>query len=247
MSVLVFLPAILLLPLFPFSMVAVLAFDRLRDGRLRSLLLLVWTLPGAALLSASDTAPPAWLVAWAMLTALFYAWRAVVLQDARLWIVFLAVSSGALLWAGAGGAAMIAKALGLSLPIAFASALIEIIERRQGAAHVALDLRLAGRAPKLAGLFFIGLLAVAAMPVSPSFFVLLALVSNQAATSVMTTLAILACWLLWSWAAARLVAGLIIGRAQAPSNDISGQLATACGAGVAGLGLVGVLLGGIML
>jgi hypothetical protein len=88
---------------------------------------------------------------------------------------------------------------------------------------------------------------VAAMPVSPSFFVLLALVSDQAATSVMTTLAILACWLLWSWAAARLVTGIVIGRAHTAPNDISDHLASFYGAGVVGLGLVGVLLGGIML
>lgn len=239
--------AALLLPLFPFSILAVAVFERIGNGTLRSLLLLVCLLPGAAVLDRAGFIPPDWMLAWAMLTAVFYAWRAVALQDARLWVMFLAVSSGALLWAGAGHDGLLWKALGLGLPLAMMSVLVELIERRFGAAHAGMDLRLATAAPKLSALFVVALLAVIAMPVSPSFFTMLALVVDQSRLSAPTTLAILGCWILWSWSAARLFAGIAVGPRRERTDDIPAGLARIYGAGFVGLGATGIVLGGMLL
>lgn len=242
-----FLAATLLLPLFPFSILLVAFFERVNVGRLRAPILLVIFMPGAALLTIADGPPPAWMLAWAMLTAVLYAWRAIALQDVRLWVVFLVVSSGALLWAGAGHDNLILKALGFGLPLATMSMLVDLIERRFGAAHIALELRLATLAPKLSGLFVVALLAAIAMPVSPSFFAMIALVVDQASTSVPTTLAILGCWLLWSWSAARIFAGIAVGPRHTRTQDIADSLALLHAAVFVGLGLIGVLLGALML
>jgi NADH:ubiquinone oxidoreductase subunit 4 (subunit M) len=246
-STLVFALAAVVSALFPFSIGAVALFDRIADGRIRTLVLFVWLLLGAAVLDLADAPPPAWMLAWAMLTALFYAWRALAVRDAGLWVVFLVISSAALLWAGAGREGLLLKAVALGLPLAMMGAVVTLVERHFGAAHVALDLRLASHAPKLSGLFAIGLFAVIAMPVSPSFFAMIALVVDQAQGSAPTVLAVLACWLLWSWSAARLFAGLVVGPPRKKPDDISDPLALTFGAVVVVLGMMGIFFGGVLL
>lgn len=248
MTGLAFLLAVLVLPLFPFSMAAVALLERIGDGSVRAAVLLAWPVGGALVLGLAETAPPTWLVAWAMLTALLYAWRALALRDVGQWVIFLAVSGSALIWAGAGTGHLALKALGIGLPLAMMSNLVGLTEKRFGAAHMRLGLGLATSAPRLSALFVIGLFAAIAMPVSPSFFSLLALVAGQATVSFATVLAILLCWLLWTWSAMRILQGIVAGPAHSDMpNDITQRQWAVMALLFLALGVAGVLLGGVIL
>lgn len=247
MSLVLILVAVVFLPVFPFGMIAMASMERL-SGLARAALLALWPLPGVFALAALGGPAPDWLVAWAMLSALFYAWRSLALTDARGWIGFLAVSAWPLIWAMAGtGAPAVAIALSISLPLALASLVVDHVEHRFGAAHGALDLRLASRAPGLAGLLFAALLGAVAVPPSPSFFALLALIGE--ANALPTGLAILAVWLLWSWSAARLIQGLVPGapRRDAVVTDIDPAPRAVLIGALAILGLGGLFIGGHLL
>lgn len=241
------LVAVVFLPLFPFGMIAIALMERL-SGLPRAALIALWPLPGVWALGALGGAAPDWLVAWAMLSALFYAWRGLAMTDARGWVGFLAVSAWPLIWAMTGTATPpVAVALSIGLPVALASLVVDHVEHRFGAAHGALDLRLASRAPGLAGFLFAALLAAVAVPPSPSFFALLALIGGAGALP--TALAILAVWLLWSWSAARLIQGLVPGapRRDAVVTDIDPAPRAVLIGALAILGLGGLFIGGLLL
>lgn len=245
MTVVLFIVAAVFLPLFPFGMIFTDGFERLRNGWVRALLLVVWPVVGMQALTWAAVPPPTWLVAWAMLSALFYAWRALALREAGQWIAYLAVSAWPLLWAGEPGLLL---ALAIGLPPALLSLVVGRIDARFGGAHMALDLRLGTIAPRLAGLFVTGVLAAVAMPPSPGFFALVALVVAQAQTSLATVLAILGTWLLWSWSAARLLRGIVAGPGgTTPPRDMPAGAAWGYALAFSGLGICGLILGGHLL
>lgn len=249
MTVPVLVLAAVSLTLFPISLAVAGLLDRL-SGPLRAAMLAVWPLPGALALASVDGQPPDWLVAVAMLSALFHAWRGLGAEDARDWLSLVALSAWPLLWAGARPPGMaVAEALALGLPLAAASLVADGIERRFGAAHARLDLRLAREAPWLAGLFVLAVLAATAMPVSPSFFAMLSLVTGQAGGSALTPLALLGVWFLWSWSGARLVHGLVPGasRRVLRGSDVSSRPARAGAGAFAVLAAAGLIFGGILL
>lgn len=249
MTVLALLLAAMSLTLFPVSLAIAALLDRL-SGPWRAAMLALWPLPGALALAGLDSRPPDWLIALAMLSALFHAWRGLGAADAREWLSLVALSAWPMLWAGAQPPDMaVAQALALGLPLAAASLVVDAIERHFGAAHAALDLRLAHEAPRLAGLFFVAVLAATAMPLSPSFFAVLSLVAGQGGGNALTSLALLGVWFLWSWSGARLVHGLVPGasRRVQRGSDVSSRPARAGAGAFAVLAAAGLIFGGILL
>jgi formate hydrogenlyase subunit 3/multisubunit Na+/H+ antiporter MnhD subunit len=128
------------------------------------------------------------------------------------------------------------------------SLLIGSVESRLGAAHTSLGGGLGSAAPRLAGLFVIGVLAVVATPIFPGFFTMLASVLGQAASAPIAALALVLVWLLWTWSGARLLHGIVVG----PPRELTVQDMTTTAtwgyaAGFIILALVGINLGGMLL
>jgi hypothetical protein len=141
MSLLGYFVAAVFLPLFPFSMAFNRLFAHLGAAWPRIGLLLLWPQLGLLALQAIGERPPAWLVWWALLTALLYALRSAALRDLGLWTGYLATSAWALLWAaaafapaGSNGPAPALQAAGLSLPLMLLSWLVGRLETTFGAA-----------------------------------------------------------------------------------------------------------------
>jgi hypothetical protein len=96
--------------------------------------------------------------------------------------------------------------------------------------------------PRLSGVLVISILAATATPLFPAFFAMLnALIVSQPAPAVVLT----GVWLIWSWAAARLVQGLIVGPAEpSPELDLSLAITWAYAAALATLVVAGLILTG---
>lgn len=225
-----------LLPLFPFSLIFNAVFAWVRPPLARAALLLAWPLAGLWVLAASGITPPAWIVPWALATALLYALRALTLRDAGQWLGYLSVSLGALLWLQPEPG----LAWAMSAPLALLALVTGGIVKRYGAAFAGYPGALAARAPRLAGVFALAVLAAIGTPPFSSFFVWLswALAATPGAAVVL-----LVVWLLWSWAAIRLLQGLLVGMA-APGEAVPADL----GRGFVWLGalaLSALLVGGL--
>lgn len=217
MSTFSYLLAGLFLPLFPMSLVFNALLRRLPHAWLRMALLLVWPQIGLMLVLAMEEPPPDWLLHWALLTSALYALRALPLEDVGLWSGFLATSLWALLWlvVAGGGWSIPAPlhALGLSLPLVLLCLLGAGLEQRFGAARSGLPGGLAQSMPRYAGVLVMVVLAVTATPLFPPFFTVLGLVVGAAPAVPLAAMALGGIWLLWSWAGARLLAGLVVGPA----------------------------------
>ena len=202
----------LFLPLFPLSMGFNALYGRIHNPLLRSLLLLLWPQAGLVLLSVASLEVSAWLVAWALFTSALYGFRALALRDLGLWTGFIATSAWSLLWIlvkdGTAAQVLHLHALGFAAPLVLLALLGAGLERRFGAAYVGVHGGLAQTLPRFAGVLVVVVLAVVATPVFPGFFSMLATVLAAAPG---TAVAVGAIWLLWSWAGARLLQGLVIG------------------------------------
>lgn len=236
----------LFLPLFPFSIAFNAVLERVRFPLLRSGLLLVWPQIGLGLLTLHGGALPAWLVLWALLTALLYAFRLVAMREMGRWTGFLATSAWALLWLPAYGgidaSALWLFAAGFSVPLVFLTLLSGRLDRHYGAAYIGLYGGLARRMPRFSGVLVISVLAATATPLFPTFFAMLhSLIVSQPVPAV----GLATTWLIWSWAAARLLQGLIVGTAE-PSPDLDLGAGTTWGyaAGFALLIIAGLTLTG---
>jgi len=239
----------LFLPLFPLSMVFNRVFSRVRQPLLRGGLLLAWPHLGLLLLSVLGTEVPAWLVVWALATAAFYALRALAVREAGIWIGFMATSAWALLWvpllAGADDFTLRYDALGFSVPLLLLGLLMAELERRFGAAYTGLYGGLGRMMPRFAGVLVTVVLAVMATPLFPGFFTLLTMIVTASPGA---AVALAGVWLLWSWAGARLLQGLIVGPAGAETVPDIGLAATwGYAAALAGLVICGVSLTGGLL
>lgn len=229
MSWMMVLTAGLFLPLFPFSMVFNVLYGRLGGGGRvlpRMVLLLVWPQLGLVLLSATEGAPPDWILPLALFTSALYAFRALALREVGQWTGFLATSLWALLWLsvshGDASVPPAVHALGLSAPLMLLALLTGGLERRFGAAYTGLPGGLAQQLPRLSGVLVVVVFAAIAAPLFPAFFTLLGLVVHTLPAAPAGAVAVLGIWLLWSWAGARLLQGLIIGPAGArPVADLS--------------------------
>lgn len=218
--------AALFLPLFPLSMVFNRLFASCRNPALRTLLLLAWPQAGVVLLAQFDHAPPVWLLGCAVATSLLYALRALALRDVGAWISFLATSAWALLWLSYLEAPdwerLQMQALSFSAPLAMLAVLSGSLERRFGAAYTGLYGGLAQTLPRLAGVLVVVVLAVVATPLFPGFFVMLETVVLSTPPAPFIALGTVLVWLLWSWAGARLLHGLVVGPAgEADVLDLS--------------------------
>ena len=204
--------AAVFLPLFPLSMVFNGALGRLRMPYVRALLILVWPQIGLLVLQIAGSAIPEFFLVWALLSSGFYALRLLSVRDLGMWAGFLASSSLALGWVlAAGGDSMLELqlfAFGFSLPAALLALLAGPLTDRFGAAYAGLPGGLAGVMPRLSGLLIIAALAAIATPPFPAFFGMLALWQGLSPEIVLGSLLI---WLIWSWAAIRLVQGFMIG------------------------------------
>ncbi len=268
--------AAVFLPVFPLSMIFTSLFAWARHPLLRVLLLLIWPAAGLFALSEAQENPPPWLIVWALASALLAAWRALGLQDLWQWIAFLATSAWPLLWlaplpllpASASSwsqalpwlrelmppefltYATYTPALALSLPLVMLVLAAALVERRFGHVHAAARLALGSRAPRLAAVLVAGILAAAATPLFPNFFLLLALLAKRVAGAPAEMLAVLGIWLLWSWSGPRFIRALVAGE-PAPANglpadspgDIGAGLAWLLATGFAALAVAGVTLG----
>lgn len=200
------------LPLFPFSIIFNAAFERITHPVSRSVMLIAWPMVGIYLIHRSTGMLPDWVIIWALVTAIIYAFRLLAVKDMGLWIGFLATSVWSLQWigltAGMSAEVLYQSVLGFSIPLAILALLSKHIETRFGATYADLYGGLAVTTPRLSGVLVFTVLAATATPVFPAFFIVLHVIVSTTPGVVMS---ILLTWLLWTWASARLLQGFIVG------------------------------------
>jgi len=202
----------LFLPLFPLSVVQNLVLAQLRAPLARGILLLIWPQVGVTLLLTLQPEVPPFIVTWALLSAAFYALRLLSVRDLALWAGFLASSTLALTWGlaarGADETALRLFALWFSLPPALLVLLTGSLVQRLGAAYAGLFAGLAEQQPRLAIVLAIVMLSTVATPPFPGFFAVLDLLHGLDTTA---ALGLLGIWLMWGWAATRVLQGFLSG------------------------------------
>lgn len=225
------------LPLFPLSVAVNVLLERMPNPWARALVLLVWPQIGVFLVADHIGELPDWIKYWGLATAGLYAFRMLAMREVNRWIGFLATSSWALLWTpvykGLSLAEIEVLALGFGLPLAIMAVLSGEIAKRYGAAYTGLYGGLAVAMPRLTGVLIVSLFAAIATPVFPAFFAVLhTLVISQPLPAVW----LVSIWGTWSWGAARLLQGLIVGPAELPHPE---------DLGIAMTWVLSLLLGGL--
>lgn len=215
MSSMMWLLSAFFLPLFPLSMGFNALFARLRHPLLRTMMLLAWPQSGVVALSLVATPIPGWVLGLALTTSILYGVRALALRELGLWTSFLATSSWALLWIpaydGADALTLHLYALGFSVPLVLLALLTGGLERRFGAAYTGLYGGLAHMLPRFSGVLVFVVLAVTATPVFPAFFAMLSAIVTAVPAAPAVAAGVALTWLVWSWAGARLLQGMIVG------------------------------------
>jgi hypothetical protein len=224
MSHLAYLLAGLFLPLFPLSMLFNFLYSKIRHPLLRGVLLLTWPQLGLIIVSYFDLTTSHWVFAWAIFTSLLYAFRALALRELGLWTSFLGTSSWALIWILLGNnidsSLLICFGFGISAPLVLMALLGAGLEQRFGAAYLGLYGGLAQSIPRFTGVLVVVVLAIVATPVFPTFFAMLLMIFKTALTTPYIAVGVGLVWLLWSWAGARLLQGLIVGPQRAAIADL---------------------------
>lgn len=218
----------LFLPLFPLSAGLNLLLARVDDPRLRALLLLVWPQLGIGLLALGPAEIPGWIMVWAVASSVLYAFRALAVRDLGVWAGYLASSGWALLWLLAGAGAALGElslaAAGFSLPLMLLVLLSAGLVERFGAAYTGLYGGLALLLPRFSLALVLVVLAIMATPFFPSFFAMLGILTGLVSQAPWVAAGAGLSWLLWSWAGARLLQGLIVGTPDgASAADLSGR------------------------
>jgi len=205
------------LPLFPMSMVFNAVIDKTSNALMRSVIFVVWPLCGVVLVSNLTMAQPIWLLPLVLFTSTLYAVRILTLRDVTQWTGFLATSLWALLWIPVmhetSAEMLYGYAVSMALPLMLLVTLSAGLEKRFGAAYTDLYGGLARTIPRFSGVLVVVIVAAVATPVFPTFFILFDIIVETIATEPAISTVLLFNWLLWSWAGARLVQGLIVGRA----------------------------------
>lgn len=242
------LAALLFLPLFPLTALPLLAIRYARYGWLRVLIILAWPQAGLSLIEVMGSEVPDWIITWAIASALFYAIRVLVVREVTIWLSFMSVSAWALLWLSLLNNSVEDVriiALGFSVPLALLALLSKQIESRFGAAYAGLQGGMARSLPRLSGLLVVVVLAITATPVFPSFFAMLSVAISQASLSLGIAVSIVTIWLVWTWAGARLIQGLVIGEdKQHKANDLSSIETLLYVTVILGLVVAGLYFGG---
>lgn len=240
----------LFLPLFPLSMLFNLLYARLRNPVMRGLVLLIWPQIGLAIIFTFNLSVPAWLPAWALLTSLLYALRALALRELGLWISFVGTSAWALLWIVLGSDTsnfqLQLVSFGISAPLLLMAFLVAGLERRFGAAYLGLYGGLGQSLPRFTAVLVVVVLAIIASPLFPTFFAMLAMIIKTIPATPFVALGVGIVWLLWSWAGARLLQGLITGPQQLVVADLGQANMWMYIAVLAGLVITGVYWLGAM-
>lgn len=241
MSIWVHILAGLFLPLFPLSMPFNVLYARLRNPLLRSVILLLWPQAGLEVISAFGITVPVWLPVWSLVTSLLYAVRALALRDIGLWTSFVGTSAWALIWVLLGNGIPVLQlklyALAVSVPLVLMTLLTSGLERRFGAAYLGLYGGLGESIPRFTGILVVVVLAIVATPLFPTFFAMLSMILRTIPKSPFLAVGVAAVWLLWSWAGARLLQGLLVG----PANTVTPDL------GQPAFWLYLIVLGGLMI
>jgi hypothetical protein len=205
----------LFLPLFPVSMLFNWLLGRTGNHLLRALLLLLWPQVGLLLLQNMALQIPGWLLSLALATSALYAFRVLAIRDIGQWCGFLATSSWAMLWIPVHADIPILHvqlyALGFSVPLVLLAFLGSVLEQRFGAACTGLYGGLAESIPRFSTILVLVVLAIIATPLFPSFFIMTAMLLQAISAMPAIAVGIAGVWLLWSWAGAWLLQGLIIG------------------------------------
>ena len=205
------------LPLFPMSMVFNAILDNIKYSWLRALLFLIWPLIGLLIVLNSSLEMPDWLLTLVLFTSFLYALRMLTLREVNQWSGFLATSLWSLLWLaimqGVTADLLYSFAIGMSVPLVLLVLLSAGLEKRFGAAYTGLYGGLARTIPRYAGLLVTVIMAAIATPLFPTFFIILDMVVEIISNNPSAAIVLLLIWLLWSWAGARVIQGLIVGRA----------------------------------
>ena len=214
---LIILLAGIFLPLFPMSMVFNAILDRITHRWLRLLLFLTWPLIGLFIVLGRNPVLPDWLLALALSTSTLYALRLLTLREVNQWTGFLATSLWSLLWLPVmlqtPSALLYGYAISMSAPLVLLVLLSAGLEQRFGAAYMGLYGGLARTIPRFAGVLVAVVTAAIATPLYPTFFIMIEMVTRTISTTPSAAAVLLLIWLFWSWAGARLIQGLIVGRA----------------------------------
>lgn len=205
------------LPLFPMSMVFNAILDGIKHGWLRALLFIAWPLCGLFIVLNSELNMPDWLLPLVLFTSVLYALRMLSLREVNQWNGFLATSLWSLIWLPVmqdiPAGLLYSYAISMSVPLVLLVLLSAGLEQRYGVAYTGLYGGLARTIPRFAGVLVIVVVAAIATPLFPTFFIMLDMVVKTISVSPYAAMVLLLIWLLWSWAGARLIQGLIVGRA----------------------------------
>ena len=215
-SLLILLAGIFL-PLFPLSMVFNAILARIKHAWLRALLFITWPLIGLFIVLNTNTAMPDWLLPLVLFTSALYAFRMLTLREVNQWTGFLATSLWSLLWLPmiqeTPAELLYGYAISMSVPLVLLVLLSAGLERRYGAAYTGLYGGLARTIPRFAGVLVTVVVAAIATPLFPTFFIMLDMVVKTVSATPLAATVLLLIWLFWSWAGARLIQGLVVGRA----------------------------------
>ena len=206
----------LFLSLFPVSMLFNLLLEKVTNVWLRVILFFTWPLVGILILNNSSPTLPGWILYLSLFTSFLYALRLLTLRDVNQWSGFLATSLWSLLWIpvmqGVASELVYLFAISMTLPLVLLLFLSQGLEKRFGAAFTDLYGGLARTIPRYAGVLVIVIIASIATPLFPTFFIMMDMVIELVATKPVAAVVLLLIWLLWSWAGARIIQGLIVGR-----------------------------------
>ena len=213
---LVILVAGIFLSLFPLSMLFNLVFDKVIASWIRVIILLCWPLIGIFILNQVNPVIPDWILPLSLFTSFLYALRLLTLREVNQWSGFLATSLWSLLWIpvelGASSEMLYIYALAITVPLALLVLLSSELEKRYGAAFTDLYGGLARTMPRFSGILVIVIIAAIATPIFPTFFIVLEMIIKTVSVTPYAAFSLLIIWLLWSWAGARIIQGLIVGR-----------------------------------
>jgi len=209
--------AVIFLPVFPLSMVFNAVLDKTPHCWMKVIVIIVWPLVGLYIVLNNQFELPDWLIPLALFTSVLYALRMLSLREVNQWTGFLATSTWTLLWLvveqNSVSTQLYGYAISMTIPLAILIILSKGLEDRFGAAYTELYGGLARTVPRFAGILVVAAVAAVATPLFPTFFFMFDLVVKTVPFNLYATAALLLTWLLWSWAGARLIQGLIVGRA----------------------------------
>ena len=251
-ELMIILLAGIFLPLFPMSMVFNAVLDNIKQPWLRVFLFTAWPLCGVSIVFFSNVTIPDWVVTLALITSTLYALRMLTLREVNQWNGFLATSIWSLLWLSlmhdTPEKLLYVYALSMTAPLVLLVMLSAGLEKRFGAAYTGLYGGLARTIPRFSGILVTVIVAAVATPLFPTFFIMFDMVVETISYMPIAAMALLLIWLLWSWAGALLIQGLIVGRASKTKiADINMPTISFYSTALLVLAFVGIYMSGVIL